>query len=177
MDFPALNKLTDLKVYLNCVRVCLAPRLHYLLRAVCPALSVPACETSDTIVQRNLLEVMGWEAFNPMALEGWMGETVEDIVEDATRWTHQYIFGSLARGSLGIPRAGNVALSALYCATVDYVTAIAALEQPLRGLECPSLQSNSRLLQQLAEAHQQLLNIGCEERDQDLVQGPYGPPE
>jgi len=36
-DFPALNKLTDFKVYLNFVRFCLAPRLHYLLRAVCPA--------------------------------------------------------------------------------------------------------------------------------------------
>ena len=82
---------------------------------------------------------MGWETFDPMALEGWMGETVEDIVEDATRWTHYCIFGSLARGSLGIPRAGNVELPAFYCATVDYVTAIAALEQLLRDLECPFL--------------------------------------
>ena len=102
----------------------------------------------------------GWESFDPTALEGYTGETEEDIVEDATRWSHYYIFGSLARGSLGIPRAENVALPAFYCATVDHVTAIAALEQPLRDLECPSLESNSRLRQQLAEAHQQLLNIG-----------------
>ena len=45
---------------------------------------------------------------------------------------------------LGIPRAADVALPAFYCATVDYVTAIAALEQPLRDLECPSIESNSR---------------------------------
>jgi len=136
-DFPALNKLTDCKVYLNCVRSSLAPRLHYLLRAVCPALSVPACATLDITIQRNLLDVMGWESFDPVALDGWMGETEEDIVEDATRWSH-YIFGSLARGSLGIPRASDVAVPAFYCATVDYVTAIAALEQPLRDLECRS---------------------------------------
>ena len=77
-DFPALNK-----VYLNFVRLCLAPRLHYLLGAVysslsipaCavyPALSIPACATLDTTIQRNLLEVMGWESFDPTALDGWM---------------------------------------------------------------------------------------------------------
>jgi len=103
---------------------------------------------------------MGWESFEPTALDGWMGETEGDIVEDATRWSHYYIFGSLAIGSLSIPRAESVALPAFYCATVDYVTAIAALEQPLRDLECPFLQSNSQLLQQLAEAHQQLSTLG-----------------
>jgi hypothetical protein len=56
----------------------------------------------NTKIRRNLLEVMGWEAFDSMALEGWMGGTDEDIVEDTTRWTHYHIFGSLARGSLGI---------------------------------------------------------------------------
>ena len=102
-DFPALNKLTDFKVYLNFVRFCLAPRLHYLLRAVCPALSVSACTTLDLTIQMNLLDVMGWESLDPTAHEGYMGETLEDMVEDTTRWSHYYIFGSLARGSLGIP--------------------------------------------------------------------------
>ena len=111
---------------------------------------------------------MGWESWDPTALDGWKGETEDEIVEDMTRWSHYYIFGSLARGSLEIPRAQDVALPAFYCATVDCVTAIASLEHPLRDLECPSLQANSTLLQQLAEDHPQLLNIGCEERDQHL---------
>ena len=106
-----------------------------------------------------------------LALEGYEGEGFEEICEDTTRWSHYYILGSLARGSLGIPRAEDVARPAFYCATVDYVTAIAALDHPLRDLECPSLQANSRLLQKLAEAHQQLLDIGCRERDQHLENG------
>jgi hypothetical protein len=106
-----------------------------------------------------------------LALEGYEGEGFEEICEDTTRWSHYYIFGSLARGSLGIPGAEDVARPAFYCATVDYVTAIAALDHPLRDLECPSLQANSRLLQKLAEAHQQLLDIGCRERDQHLENG------
>jgi hypothetical protein len=167
-DFPALNKLTDFKVYINFVRFCLAPRLHYLLRAIDPALSEVSCNLLDFNIRYNLLEVMGWESFDPSALDGWEIDTTEDAVNGTTLWTDYYIFASLARGSLGIPRAADVAMPAFYCATVDYVTAIAALEHPLRDLECPSLESNSRLLQKLAEAHQQLLNIGCGERDQHL---------
>jgi hypothetical protein len=167
-DFPSLNKLTDFKVYINFVRFCLAPRLHYLLRAIDPALSLEECASMDVTIQSNLLKTMGWETFDPPALEGYEGENLEQICVDATGWSHYYIFGSLARGSLGIPRAEDVARPAFYCATVDYVTAIAALDHPLRDLECPSLQANSRLLQQLAEAHQKLLDIGCEERDQHL---------
>jgi hypothetical protein len=161
-DFPALNKLTDFKVYLNFVRFCLAPRLHYLLRAIDPALTELPCNLLDFNIRYNLLEVMGWEAFDPSALDGSEPDTTQLL------WIDYYIFGSLARGSLGIPRAADVATPAFYCATVDYVTAMAALELPLRDLECPSLESNSQLLRQLAEAHQQLLNIGCGERDQHL---------
>jgi hypothetical protein len=167
-DFPNLNRLTDFKVYINFVRFCLAPRLHYLLRAIDPALSLEECANMDITIQINLLETMGWESYDPSALEGYQGENFRAIREDSTRWSHYYIFGSLARGSLGIPRAEDVARPAFYCATVDYVTATAALDHPLRDLECPSLQANSRLLQQLAEAHQKLLDIGCEERDHHL---------
>ena len=41
-------------------------------------------------------------------------------IKDMTQWSHYCIVGSLARGSLGIPRAENVALLAFYCANVDY---------------------------------------------------------
>ena len=158
-NFPNLNKLTDFKVYINFVRFCLAPRLHHLLRAIDPALSLGECANMDTIIQINLFETMGWESFDPPAHEGYEGEGFEEICEDTTRWSHYYIFGSLARGSLGIPRAEDVARPAFYCATVDYVTAIAALDHPLRDLECPSLRANSRLLKQLVEAHQQLHRV------------------
>ena len=57
-DFPAL-----IKVYLNFVRLCLAPRLHYLLGAIYSALSIPACATLDLNIQMNLLDGMGWESF------------------------------------------------------------------------------------------------------------------
>jgi len=46
-DFPALNKLTDFKVYLNFARFCLAPKLHFLLRTFYLALSALACATLD----------------------------------------------------------------------------------------------------------------------------------
>jgi hypothetical protein len=174
-DFPALNKLTDFKVYINFVRFCLAPRLHYLLRAIDPALTELPCNLLDFNIRYNLLEVMGWDSLDPSALDGWEPETTENAVNGATLWTEYFIFASLARGSLGIPSARDVAMPAFYCATVDYVTAMAALELPLRDLECPSLESNSRLLRQLAEAHQQLLNIGCGERDQHLENSAAAP--
>ena len=79
---------------------------------------------------------MGWESWDPTALEGWKGRTEDDIVEDMTCSSHYYIFGS-ARGSLGIPRAQDVALPAFYCATVDYITAIIATPSPLLISEAP----------------------------------------
>ncbi|KAJ1486851.1 hypothetical protein T484DRAFT_1745382 [Baffinella frigidus] len=83
-DFPALNKLTDFKVYLNFVRFCLAPRLHYLLRAIDPALTQTPCNLLDFNIRYNLLEVMGWDAFDPAALEGWEPDTTQDAVNGAT---------------------------------------------------------------------------------------------
>ena len=87
-DFPALNKLTDFKVYLNFLRFCLAPRLHYLLRAIDPALTQRPCNMLDTNIHYNLCEVMGWDALDPSALDGWEPDTTEDAVHGATLWSH-----------------------------------------------------------------------------------------
>ena len=152
-DFPNLNKLTAFKVCINFVRFCLALRLHYLLRVIEPALSLGECANLDTTSRINLFETMGWESFDPPAHEGYEGEGFEEICEDTTRWSHYYIFGSLARGSLGIPRAEDVARPAFYCATVDYVTAIAALEpHPLLAACGAALRAGRHRRQRAARA-------------------------
>ena len=37
----------------------------------------------DVTTQSNLADMMGWDSFDPTALEGWKGQTSDEDVEDA----------------------------------------------------------------------------------------------